>query len=168
MATQFGPRKQRTRQHVIADQSIHHVEGFVLDEGHTVERTVKDYGIDLLLFTFDEHGYIEPGMVMLQVKASESLQLVDSEYAWDLDVRDYNLWMSDPLPVIVVLYDANRRRGYWSHVQRYFHENVDRRPKDGARSVRLRISSRQKMNRKAIAKIREIKSRPELRLFGEP
>jgi hypothetical protein len=31
----IGPRKQRTRQHVIADQSVNHVERFIIDEGHT-------------------------------------------------------------------------------------------------------------------------------------
>jgi hypothetical protein len=36
MASQIrGPRKQRTRQHVIADLSVHYVEGFILEEGHT-------------------------------------------------------------------------------------------------------------------------------------
>jgi hypothetical protein len=52
----LGPRKWRTRQHVIADLSVHHVEGFVLEEGHTVERVAKDYGCDLLFFTYDEPG----------------------------------------------------------------------------------------------------------------
>ena len=35
MARQIlGPRKQRTRQHVIADQSVNYVERFIIDEGH--------------------------------------------------------------------------------------------------------------------------------------
>lgn len=34
----FGPHKRRTRQHVIADLGTHHVEGFILEEGHTAER----------------------------------------------------------------------------------------------------------------------------------
>lgn len=37
----FIPRKQRTRQHVIADLSIHHVEGFILEEGHTADRHLR-------------------------------------------------------------------------------------------------------------------------------
>ncbi len=31
----FGPRKRRTREHVIADQSVNHLERFIIDEGHT-------------------------------------------------------------------------------------------------------------------------------------
>ncbi len=37
-------RKRRTREHVIADLCAHHVEGFVLRCGWTVERTRHDYG----------------------------------------------------------------------------------------------------------------------------
>lgn len=109
MARKFlGPRKRRTRQHVIADLSVHYVEGFVLQEGHTVQRVEQDYGYDLFLFTYDEHGYIEPGLVFLQLKAAEVLQTVGFHYVYDLDVRDYNLWMRDEMPVILILFDATR------------------------------------------------------------
>lgn len=94
-----APRKQRTRQHVIADLSAHHVEGFVLAEGHTVQRLDADYGYDLLLSTYDEQGYAEPGYVAIQIKAAESLRAVGSDYVFDLDIRDYNLWMSEKIPV---------------------------------------------------------------------
>ncbi len=44
-----APKKQRTRQHVIADQSVNYVERFIIDEGHTAQRLERDYGYDLLL-----------------------------------------------------------------------------------------------------------------------
>ncbi len=59
----FGPRKRRTRQHVIADLAVHHVEGFILEDGHTAEWTYHDYGYDLVMRTFDENGYAEPDEV---------------------------------------------------------------------------------------------------------
>src|ERR1700722_18996461 len=113
----FGPRKQRTRQHVIADRSVNHVERFILEEGHTAQRLEKDYGYDLLMFTFDEQGYVEPALVWFQLKATDSLSAVESHYVFDLDLRDYNLWMLEEWPVILVLYDASRRRAYWLPVQ---------------------------------------------------
>src|SRR3954451_18567554 len=94
----FGPRKQRTREHVIADQSVNHVERFIIDEGHTAQRLEKDYGYDLFLFTHDEQGYAEPGLVCLQLKAAETLRAVSSAYVFDLDTRDYNLWMLERWP----------------------------------------------------------------------
>src|SRR2546421_4975524 len=96
----FGPRKQRTREHVIADQSVNHVERFIIDEGHRAQRIEKDYGYDLLLFTFDEQGYTEPDSMHLQLKAAETLRAVRAEYIFDLDIRDYNLWMLELMPVI--------------------------------------------------------------------
>jgi hypothetical protein len=153
----LGPRKQRTRQHVIADQSINYVEGFVLGEGHTVQRLERDFGYDLLLFTNDEQGYVEPGFVLLQLKAAEELQAVGSDYVCDLDVCDYNLWMLEEMPVILILFDATRRRASWLFVQRYFREDESRRPKRGAKTVRVRVPMRQRVNRRAIAKMRDLK-----------
>src|SRR4051812_4015774 len=104
----IGPRKRRTREHVIADLSIHHVEGFILWEGHTAQRLDSDYGYDLVLFTYDEQGYIEPDSVYFQFKATESLAVARSDYFFDLDIRDYNLWMFEKTPVILILFDASR------------------------------------------------------------
>jgi hypothetical protein len=57
----FGPRKRRTREHVVADQAVNYVERFVIDAGHTAQRLSSDYGYDLVVFTYDEQGYLEPG-----------------------------------------------------------------------------------------------------------
>jgi Domain of unknown function (DUF4365) len=161
----IGPRKQRTRAHVIADQSINHVERFVIDEGHTAQRLGSDYGYDLMLFTYDEQGYSEPGLIFIQIKAGESLQTVGANFVFDLDIRDYNLWLLEEMPVILNLFDASRRRAYWLAVQRYFSEDASRQPKKGAKTVRVRVPKRQIVNRWAIAKWRDLK-REELRAVG--
>jgi Domain of unknown function (DUF4365) len=149
-------RKQRTRQHII-DISIHHVEGFVLEAGYTIQRVDKDYGYDLFLFTFDRYGYAEEGLVFLQVKAAESLQLVRKEYVFDLDIRDYNLWIREELPVILILFDATHHRAYWLPIQDYFSEDATRGPQKGAKTVRVRIAATQVLDSNAIATIRELK-----------
>jgi hypothetical protein len=83
MASQMlGPRKRRTRQHVIADLSVHHVEGFILEEGHTTQRLGSDYGYDLIVRTFDDHGFIEPGAVYFQFKAMETLHEIGVDYVF--------------------------------------------------------------------------------------
>src|SRR5436190_20320740 len=96
----LGPRKRRTREHVIADQSVNYVERFIIDEGHTAQRVEKDYGYDLLLFTFDEEGYAEPDFLSIQLKAAESLRAVGGDYVFAVNIRDYNLWMLEKMPVI--------------------------------------------------------------------
>ena len=58
MASQIlAPRKQRTRQHVIADLSVNHVERLILEAGHTAVRLSSDYSYDLIMTTFGEGGY---------------------------------------------------------------------------------------------------------------
>jgi hypothetical protein len=158
-----GPRKQRTRQHIIADQSVNYVERFIIDEGQETER---DYGYDLLVFTYDEAGYVEPGFVAIQLKAAESLQAIGSDYVYDVDSRDYNLWMLEELPVILILFDASRRRAYWLNAQHYFLADVARQPKKGAKSVRVRVPMSQPVDRRAIAKLRDLKRLPYVKLRG--
>jgi hypothetical protein len=137
MANQIlGPRKQRTRQHVIADLSVHHLERFILEEGHTAQRLSSDYSYDVLLRTFDEEGYAEPGMVLIQLKAAESLKSVGVNYVFDVDIRDYNLWIREEMAVILILFDAGRKRAYWLAVQRFFKEDAARRPRKRAKTVR--------------------------------
>jgi hypothetical protein len=162
----FGPRKRRTRQHIIADQSVNHVERFIIDEGHTAQRQEKDYGYDLLLFTFDKQGFVEPGLVWLQLKAAESLQSAGSDLAFDLDIRDYNLWMIEDMPVILILFDASIRRAYWLDVHGYFQEDETRRPKKGSKTVRVRIPTRQVVTRRAVAHMRDLKIAARARLLG--
>jgi hypothetical protein len=164
--TTLGPRKQRTRQHVIADQSVNHVERFIIDEGHTTQPFARDYGYDLLLSTYDEEGYLEPGSIYLQLKAAETLKQVGSSYVFDADIRDYNLWTLERAPVILILFDASRRRAYWLHVQGFFREVGSRRPKKGAKSVRVRVPARQVVHRRAVAKWRELKWEARGRLVG--
>lgn len=152
-----GPRKQRTRQHVIADLSVHYLEGFILEAGHTAQRFSSDYGYDLLVSTFDEQGYVEPGSIYCQVKAMESLGASGTDYLFDLDMRDYNLWIKEKMPVLLILFDASRRRAYWLAVQQYFNEDNARQPKKGTKAVRVRVPKRQTINDRAIAKMRELK-----------
>jgi hypothetical protein len=162
----FGPRKRRTRQHIIADQSVNHVERFIIDESHTAQRVEKDYGYDLLLFTFDGQGYVEPGLVRLQLKAAETWQPDGSDLVFDLDIRDYNLWMMEDMPVILILFDASTRRAYWLDIQGYFQEDETRRPKKGAKTVRVRIPTRQAVTRRAVAQLRGLKEAARARILG--
>jgi Domain of unknown function (DUF4365) len=158
----FGPRKRRTRQHVIADQSVHHVEGFILSCGYAAERIYRDYGYDLVMATFDNRGYVEPGRVYFQIKASETLNTTGGSYVYDVDIRDYNLWLNEQVPVILVLYDALRGKAYWQGIQRYFILEGTPKPQKGAKWVRVAIPERQAMGRDAIAELRRRKNKGEL------
>ena len=64
----------------------------------------------------------------------ELLHSVGEAYVFDLDIRDYNLWMAEKMPVILILFDAARRRAYWLAVKDYFRENAGGRPQKGAKN----------------------------------
>jgi hypothetical protein len=152
-----APRKQRTRQHIIVAQSVNHVERFLIDKGHTAERLANDYGYDLILYTYDEEGYAEEGSLYLQLKASEKLKPSGEYFVFDIDLRDYTRWTREPMPVILILFEASTRRAYWVYIQRYFAENLSRRPRHEAKRVRVRVPKRQVVNGAAIQTLRTYK-----------
>jgi hypothetical protein len=115
-------RKRRTREHVIADLGINHVERQALLAGYVVERSLHDYGLDLVLWTFSPEGEVEAGGVSFQVKATEHLK-------WSRDKRfisfriqraDLRNWLVHPFPVILAVYDVPNDRAYWFYVQSAF------------------------------------------------
>jgi hypothetical protein len=87
----------------------------------------------------------------------ESLNKIGSNYVFDLDIRDYNLWMREEAPVILILFDATMRRAYWLPIQQYFEVDRSRQPRKDTKTVRVRVSMRQRVNQQAIAKLRELK-----------
>jgi hypothetical protein len=116
------PRKKRTREHVLADLSANHVEKVALSCGYAVDRVWHDYGLDLALYTFDERGFLESGVVWIQAKASDEPKKSRDESAVlvRLQRRDILAWIADAYPVILVAYDARADRAYWLTIQRHF------------------------------------------------
>src|SRR5437660_9013754 len=91
-------RKRRTREHVIADLSVNHVERFVLRCGWTVQRTTHDYGVDLTMETYNSVGEPESGRVLFQLKATDKLRVRDKGQlvAVQIEWRDIRSWCSEP------------------------------------------------------------------------
>jgi hypothetical protein len=115
-------RKRRTREHVIADLSVNHVERFILHCCWTVERKRYDYGVDLLMDTYNANGEVENGRVAFQLKATDTLKRSADGKAilLGLEWRDLLFWLNELIPVILVLYDAQEDRAFWLYVQDYF------------------------------------------------
>jgi hypothetical protein len=115
-----GPRKRRTREHVLADLGVNHVERHMLRCGYAVERVQRDYGLDLFLWTFASSGEIEDGMIWIQVKATDRLEWLKNRQAIVIRVERAHLlyWLNAPLPVILIVYDGSGDLAYWVYVQR--------------------------------------------------
>jgi hypothetical protein len=115
-------RKRRTREHVIADLSVNHVERWILRCGWTAERTRHDYGIDLFVETYNSEGEVQNGRIVFQLKATDSLKRSadGTVILVRLEWRDLLFWLNEPLPVILILYNAREDRAHWLYVQDYF------------------------------------------------
>jgi hypothetical protein len=146
------PRKRRTREHVIADLSANHVERHALLCDYSVERRAHDYGIDLVVFTYDSNGEVENGEVLFQLKATDRLKTVSAgqEVTFRLDRADLLAWLNEPMPVILVVYDAVAEEGYWLYVQAYFSKRQRSVRKRGSASISVRIPQTNVLNQTAI------------------
>lgn len=145
-------RKRRTREHIIADLSVNHVERLVLRCGWTVERTRFDYGIDLDMHTYSSRGEVENGKVRFQLKATDVLKKsADGSFlAVRLEWRDLLFWVNELEPVILILYDAQGDKAYWLYVQDYFrHVHWKARVKSASK-VTIRISTANLLDEGAI------------------
>ena len=114
--------KRRTREHVIADLSVNHVERFILRCGWTVERRRYDYGLDLDMHTYNSRGEVQSGSVLFQLKATDILKksadgtVIPVRLEW----RDVLFWANELDPIILIRYDAEEDRAYWLYVQESF------------------------------------------------
>jgi hypothetical protein len=154
-------RKRRTREHVIADLSANHVERQALLCSYSVERRAHDYGVDLVLFTFDDHGEIENGEVLLQLKATDHLKTVSSgqQVAFRIARADLLAWLHEPMPVILAVYDAVAEVAYWLYVQAYFTQRRRSIRRRGSASITVRIPQGNILDQAAIRRFAVFRDR---------
>jgi hypothetical protein len=147
---------------VICDLGVNFVERQVLLAGYTVERVVHDYGIDLLLFTYNEHGEPDVGHLFVQVKATEKTQRVTGGrfIAFRVAQADLATWLRQPMPVLLVVYEAVSDQAWWVHLQA---TSVRQTRAKGA-SVTLRIPVTQLLNREAVLEWARMKNEVLARL----
>jgi len=127
MATQ--PRDKdtprRTKEHVIADLSVNHVERVFLEEGHGPLGIPKDYGYDLTITTHNSKGLAESGLIYLQLKAARRLKRAPKAtgYKFSIERKHFNQWQKEPSPVFLIRYCARTKRAYYLYLQPYFQAN---------------------------------------------
>lgn len=161
-------RKRRTRQHIIADLSTNYVERTILACGYSIERIGSDYGYDLLMFTYDANGEVENGLVHLQIKATDSPNRIagGNAISFGLDRRDLALWLAEPYPVILVVYDAESSIGYWLHIQDYFSKLADFSIENAPESLSVHMSTSSILDEDAVRLFARYRDNAILRFRG--
>ena len=149
-----GPRKRRTRQHVIAEMGVNYVERLILKRGFSLERIVHDYGIDAMLFTYGKDGETNNAWIPMQIKATDRIRFAGQGRYISIRVErsDLRSWLFHLFPVILVVYDAKEDRAFWVYLQAYFGTSRFK-ASSGDGTVTIRIPTKQKLNSKAMDKI---------------
>lgn len=145
-----------------------HVQYFIVNAGFTSEATSKDYGYDLTVNTFDGEGMLEPLSILIQLKASEKLNLHPdgANYWFDLDIRDYNLWTNEWNPVFLILYEASSTRAYWLYFQQYLKSRHARKPRKHAKTIRIKVPRANRVRTSFFRHARHLKEQVIARLGG--
>ncbi|MHC5726536.1 MAG: DUF4365 domain-containing protein [Nostoc sp.] len=147
-------KKKRPREHIIADLSVNHVERYVFLCGYSIERVEYDYGFDLIIFTYDINNEIENGQIYLQLKASDSLRTLANQelITFTIARSDLELWLFEPMPCILILYDAQLNVAYWLYLQAYFENLLGFDLSKVGESVTVRLPKTNILNEDAIKK----------------
>jgi hypothetical protein len=151
--TVAAERKRRTRQHVIADMSFHHLGYLVVRCGFTFEAERADYGYDGSIFTFDSRGRIENSYMFVQLKATDRIRLSTDRkrILFRVSRRDISLWEDEIVPVYLVVFDARREKAYWIYFQKYIQERGIRAKKMKTETITVELVASQLLSRAAIA-----------------
>ena len=78
------------------------------------------------MFHHNERGEVENGEVRFQLKATSQSKL-SRDGTWisqRVETRDLRYWYFELFPVVIVVYEAQRDRAFWLHIQDY----IDRNP----------------------------------------
>jgi hypothetical protein len=153
-------KKKRPRQHIIADLSVNHVERYALLCGYSVERISQDYGIDLVIFTYDANGEIENGQIYVQLKATDPLPTLNDQTTipFSLKRSDLELWLEEPMPYILILYDAQAEQAYWLYVQAFFAQREKMDLSEMGETVTVYLDKKQVINQAALKQFAQYKN----------
>lgn len=150
-------KKRRTRQHIIEDLGLNHIEKQILLSGNILRRFPdNDYGYDGMIDTFDEQGEAENLSFRLQLKSTDGIQLSPQKagFILDLSKRDLELWLKNHYPVLLILYDAQEDIAYFTDLQTYFNENR-LLLQNVHKFVRVFLSPQSIFNKKAIQELQK-------------
>jgi hypothetical protein len=151
-------KKRRTREHVIADLGVNYARRHILLKGHSSEVILHDYGIDLLMFTYNVDGEIENGHVEFQIKATDNISILKKSgvIAFKVEVAHLKAWHWQPLPVILIVYDAvGEGRAFWLYIQNYMNNKANLIDIQGAQdTITLHIPMVNQLEATAIERFR--------------
>lgn len=80
-----------------------------------------DYGLDYKI-TIVENEEVTKYFFFVQNKATDNIVIKDNEINFVLDVKHILSFIEIPIPILLILYDAQNNSSYWLNLQRYYKE----------------------------------------------
>jgi hypothetical protein len=75
-----------------------------------------------------------------------------------LDVADLNNWLAEPLPVLLIFYEAAKRSAYWLYLQRDVRDMAATRTGSKRATATVHFPAANRLNRKTLAFARRWKN----------
>jgi Domain of unknown function (DUF4365) len=162
------PRKKHPRLHIIADLSVNHVERHIFLCGYSVERIRSDYGLDLMVYTYDKNGEYENGCIYVQLKATDSMKTLADNQTITFSISSSHLlhWLDETMPVIFIVYDAKIEQSYWIYIQSYFNKRNNFDVSKIGKTFTVHIPKANLLNTEAIQKFAEYKNKINRQIRG--
>ncbi len=153
---------------MLADLAVNHAERQIILRGFSVDRVEHDYGFDLVMTTYDADGMIENGQVMIQVKGQDKSPVMSAKESlpFRLDRRDLDLWLREPEPVILAVYDGSTSEAYWLYVQAHFEAQGITNPYEMPRTVTVHVPLTNKLDPDAISELARLRDNMMAQIMG--
>jgi tetratricopeptide (TPR) repeat protein len=141
-STSARPRK--VWQHDVSLLSVDQLKELLHGAGWAIIDIVEDYGEDFLARIFD-NGNPTGNDFYIQLKGTKDIgqyALRSGGHSYGIETKHLRQWQAYPIPVVFILWDTERRYGYWQLVQPFIAERLKVNPQwldnsEAVRSVRL-------------------------------
>jgi len=111
---------------------------------------------------------VQNGDVRYQVKAAERLKRSANRpiISWRLRQSDLRHWLNEPMPLILVVYEAQEDQAYWLDLQVYFEGSRRFRLTDDGITVSVAIPETNRLDEEAIRGFAQLRDDRLRRLQG--
>ncbi|MBZ0315253.1 MAG: tetratricopeptide repeat protein [Anaerolineae bacterium] len=125
-------KQSKTHQRVIQTKSEDQFTEFIHELGWEIDAPKNDYGEDFWIRVFDE-GISTGDAFYVQLKGTDNIEqyLLKTEvtYSYSVDVEKLSQWSRSIIPVLIVLWDVEKRAGNWEYVQAFVAQRLKNNPK---------------------------------------
>jgi len=119
-------RRRKVWQHDVSLLSVDQLKERLHNAGWSVVDIFEDYGEDLLVRVFHE-GCPTGNDFYIQLKGTKRIEqyaLKSGGYSYPIKAVSLKQWQRSQIPVVLIVWDVERKDGYWQHVQPFIEKSA--------------------------------------------